>query len=257
MKSSPVKPVSHDRLPSPTALLGRVRSEPVRSAVVLVSIPLMLMLFTYFGSNDFYRRALSGPDTYEDMHGFIYHHVGCFVILGCGSVLLGALLGLGPKKLGLGMGDVAFGMKFCVITIPLLVATLTFAGSYTSDVVAEYPLAKSALASPRLFLVHACFYLLYYVGWEGFFRGYALFGLAERFGAGAAILIQTIPSALIHTSIVVSGKPFSETLLSVPVGIILGWLAIRTRSIWYGFAIHAAAGLLTDLWQYLHAHGVL
>ena len=252
-----MEPASTSCPHSPTGLLQRVRAEPVRSSVVLVSIPVLIMLFTYFGSNDFYRRTLSSEGTYNDLHGFTYHHVGCFVILGCGSVLLGALIGLTPRKLGLGLGDVAFGAKFCAVTIPLLVVPLTLAGSYTPDVAAEYPLAKGALESPELFLIHACFYLVYYVGWETFFRGYALFGLAERFGAWAAILIQTIPSALIHTSIVASGKPFSETLLAVPAGIILGWLAIRTRSIWYAFVIHAAIGLLTDFWQYLHADGVL
>ena len=248
---------SDDNRVSPAALLRRAWGKPARSTVILASIPVMLALFTYFGSNDFYRRALSTPSSYNDLYGFIYHHVGFFVILGCGSVLLGAVLGLGPRKLGLTLGDAAFGAKFCAIVIPLIVVPLTLAGSYAGDVAAEYPVAKSALNGPWPFAIHACFYMLYYVGWETFFRGYILFGLNERFGAQAAILIQTIPSVLIHTSIVASGKPFAETLGAVPVGIILGWLAIRTRSIWYGFAIHAAIGLLTDFWQYLHAHGQL
>ena len=235
----------------------RARSEPARSSIILISIPVLIALFTYFGSNDFYRRAISTPETYDDLHGFIYHHLGSFVILGLGSVLMGMLLGFRPRDLGLGPGDGAFGAKLSGMIILLIVAPVTLAASYTPGMAAEYPVAKSALESRTLFIIHAAFYMLYYVGWETLFRGYALFGLAERFGACAAILIQMIPSTLIHTSIVASGKPFVETLSAVPAGIFLGWLAIRTRSIWYGFAIHAAAGLLTDFWQYLHAHGML
>jgi len=241
----------------PRGPLARMRSEPARSGMILISIPLVLALFTYFGSSDFYRRVLSTPRAYNDLHGFIYHHVGSFVILGCGSVLLGMLLGFRLRDLGLGLGDAALGTGLCSVIVVLIVAPATFAVSYLPGMAAEYPVAKSALETRTLFTMHAAFYMLYYVGWETFFRGYALFGLAERFGAGAAILIQTIPSTLIHTSIVASGKPFVETLSAVPAGIFLGWLAMRTGSIWYGLGIHAAAGLLTDFWQYLHAHGQL
>ena len=238
-------------------LLEAARLEPRRSAVVLVSVPVLIIVFTYFGSNDFYRRALSSPGGYDAANGFIYHHLGAFVILGCGSVLLGGLLGFTPRQLGLGLGDAAFGIRFCAFAVPLLVVPITLAGSYTPDVAREYPVAKAALDGPGLFLRHAAFYLLYYVGWEAFFRGYMLFGLMGRFGGWTANLLQMIPSTLIHTSIVVSGKPFAETLGAVPAGLVLGWLTLRTRSIWYAVAIHGSIGILTDFWQYLHAHGVL
>ena len=229
-------------------LLRTLRTEPLRSNIVLVSIPVLLVIFTYFGSNDFARRHFFTPETYSDLYGFIYHHLGAFVILGLCSVVLGSVLGFRPRGLGLGAGDWRFGLKFCAIVIPLLVAPITFAGSHSADVLREYPVSKEALRSGGAFAMHVAFYLCYYVGWEVFFRGYALFGLIERMGKWGAILVQVIPSTVIHTSIVCAGKPFAETIGAVPVGILLGWLTVRTRSVWYAFAIHAAIGVLTDVW---------
>ena len=237
--------------PVETHLGSRTRTEPLRSSIILVSIPVLIVLFTYFGSNDFYKQKLSTPESFSNLHGYIYHHLGAFGILGVGSLLLGSVLGFRPGALGLGLGDWRYGLKFCAVVIPLLVVPITLAGSYTSDVIREYPVAKEALAGPKQFAIHAAFYLFYYVGWEFFFRGYSLFGLAGRLGKWPAIMIQTIPSTVIHTSIVSMGKPFGETLGAVPAGIIFGWLSLRTKSIWYAFAIHASFGVLTDLWLFL------
>jgi membrane protease YdiL (CAAX protease family) len=84
--------------------------------------------------------------------------------------------------------------------------------------------------------------VLYYVAWEFYFRGYLLFSLKKDFGALSAVLIQTISSCLIHI-----GKPEGEILGSIPVGILFGIIALRTRSFWYVFVLHAALGVLTDL----------
>ena len=69
-------------------------------------------------------------------------------------------------------------------------------------------------------------------GKEAFWRGFLFFGLEEKFGI-YAILIQMIPFVLLH-----QGKPFIESVGAVFGGIALGYLAYRTRSIWYGIIIH-------------------
>jgi membrane protease YdiL (CAAX protease family) len=68
--------------------------------------------------------------------------------------------------------------------------------------------------------------------WEFLFRGYMLFGLEESIGK-SAIFVQTIPFVLLHL-----GKPFLETLLCIPGGFILGYVAYRTRSVLPCFIIH-------------------
>ena len=107
----------------------------------------------------------------------------------------------------------------------------------------EYPLAKSLLSDQsNLLLYQSAYIIFYYFGWEFFFRGFLLFGLKDRFGDINAILIQTISSCLIHI-----GKPEGEILGSIIIGILFGIIALRTRSIWYVFLIHAAIGVFLDL----------
>jgi membrane protease YdiL (CAAX protease family) len=69
-----------------------------------------------------------------------------------------------------------------------------------------------------------------------------LFGLKDSFGPVNAVLIQAISSCLIHL-----GKPEAESIGALPFGLVLGYVALRTGSFWYGFAIHASLGVLLDL----------
>ena len=53
--------------------------------------------------------------------------------------------------------------------------------------------------------------------------------------------------ALIHIY-----KPFPEAVGSIIAGYVLGWLALRTRSIWPGVFVHCSVALAMDtlaLWQ--------
>jgi len=74
--------------------------------------------------------------------------------------------------------------------------------------------------------------LLDLFGWEFFFRGWLIFGLARKFGA-EAIWLQAVPFALAHI-----GKPEIETLSTIFGGFAFGWVAWRTRSFIYPLLIH-------------------
>ena len=69
-----------------------------------------------------------------------------------------------------------------------------------------------------------------------------IFSLEARFGAFAAILIQTIPSAIVHI-----GKPVGESFGAILAGLVFGYLAVRTRSILYPLILHAVVGIGMDL----------
>ncbi len=143
---------------------------------------------------------------------------------------------------GFGLGVKREGVLAAALGITFLVLPMAYIGAKMPDVQAEYPLCKDLCTNSRLIFWYYLSYAgLYYLAWEFYFRGYLLFGLAEKFGALNAILIQTIPSCLVHI-----GKPQGELLGSIPFGIALGFLAIRTGSFWYGFCIHVALGILTD-----------
>ncbi len=83
-------------------------------------------------------------------------------------------------------------------------------------------------------------YGLQFFALEFFFRGFILRGLAAEMGA-TAVLAMAIPYCMIHF-----GKPLPECLGSIIAGIVLGTLAMDTRSIWGGVTIHVAVAWLMD-----------
>ncbi len=81
---------------------------------------------------------------------------------------------------------------------------------------------------------------------EFFFRGYLLFGLEQKLGY-AAIAAATLPYGIIHYD-----KPFPEAMAAVLAGAVLGFLALRTRTILGGAVIHSSVGATMDflaLWR--------
>jgi uncharacterized protein len=73
-----------------------------------------------------------------------------------------------------------------------------------------------------------------------------LFGTAPAVGPVIAIVIQTVPFAILHAT-----KPPAEAFLSILGGLLLGALVWRCRSFWIAVPIHAAQMLILDLWSTL------
>jgi len=90
------------------------------------------------------------------------------------------------------------------------------------------------------------FYALQFVAIETFFRGFLVLGLAEVLGS-TAVLVATVPYLMIHFV-----KPPLEAAASIVGGIVMGTLALRSRSIWWGVALHVAIAALMDVMSLGH-----
>ena len=75
---------------------------------------------------------------------------------------------------------------------------------------------------------------------EMFFRGFVLGGLAAAFGDPRAIFVSSALFAAMHASV----GTFIPLLMA---GMLLGWLYLRTRSIWPPIAVHSAQNALAIL----------
>jgi membrane protease YdiL (CAAX protease family) len=75
-------------------------------------------------------------------------------------------------------------------------------------------------------------------------------GLEKSFGAGA-VFVMIVPYCMIHY-----GKPMPETIGAIGAGIILGTLAMRSRSIWGGVVVHCAVAISMDLLALQHCPGM-
>lgn len=123
----------------------------------------------------------------------------------------------------------------------LVVMPFVIGASFTTTFQGAYPrYGHAARSFTHLFVWEgvygAQFFLL-----EFFYRGFMLMALARRFGSHA-IFVMIVPYAMIHFT-----KPLAETLGSIVAGVVLGTVALRSRSILGGFAIHCGVAWSMDV----------
>jgi membrane protease YdiL (CAAX protease family) len=215
-----------------------------KSGLILLVVPVVLLLWVYCGKRPCFDQIFGQVQAgwNQDLGGAIYEYLAAFLLMFVVPVaIVKAVFKSSLREFGFRVGDVGWGFRFVIILLPVFLL-VAYIGSLDPAVREEYPLAGSAMGCPSLFLVVEVFYLIYYLGWEFLFRGFMLFGLEERYGALAAILVQMIPSAIVHI-----GKPASESFAAIVAGLVFGYLAIRTHSILYPLILHAAVGIGTDV----------
>ena len=101
-----------------------------------------------------------------------------------------------------------------------------------------YPMYKPESLS--LWLFYEFVYMLQFFAIEFFFRGFALIRLEQIIGK-FAIVVMVIPYSLLHIH-----KPFPEALASIVAGLVLGYLALKSRSIWPGLFVHCGVAFSMD-----------
>ena len=215
-----------------------------QTTIILLSSALLLTLHKRYNKTGFFRTNLA---TYFDnlplveSHPYYYWFLSTAISLLLIPILL-ALFGtkqklsdygirLGKQKLGWGVTFAAW-----ILMIPVVIIAVKVYPPF----LAKYPFCKAVASSWTAFLPYQLAYGVYMFSWEFFFRGYMLFGLEKRFG-NYSILIQTIPFAVTHFS-----KPLPEALGSIIAGVLLGVLALETRSFIYGAAIHWLVAMTMD-----------
>jgi membrane protease YdiL (CAAX protease family) len=128
------------------------------------------------------------------------------------------------------------------ITLIILMFPLLYWASGRPAFLRIYPFVKQLGPDwQKTILIWEAAYVLRFFCLEFFFRGYLLFALEAKLGY-AAIAVSTLPYGVIHF-----GKPFPEALGAVFAGTILGFIALRTRTIIGGVIIHSSIAVLMDL----------
>lgn len=238
-----------------------LRGLDLRVVWILTVSSVLLVVFRKFGGSSYFEASLR-PEAlkghpYLSVYGDYYWFLACFVLLGALPLVLSLPKGVRPEQMGLGLGDWRFGLK-CTLALVLVMVPVVVIASRFSTFWRYYPLNHTlALQAARWvadvgvadlpdgfmrhFLAFELLYAVYFIGWEFFFRGYMTFGLHARMGVHG-VFVANIPFALLHV-----GKPFPEALGSIVAGIALGLFALRARSFWYCFLVHAAIAWTMDL----------
>ena len=163
-----------------------------------------------------------------------------FTLLGILPFTLAAAVGLRHSDLGLGMGNLKLGLIVISVGTPFAVLG-GYVGAQNPAIQQAYPLDPNVTTAVAVFTVHALLYLLYYIGFDFFFRGFLLFGLLPRFGPIASNLFQAGLATLVHV-----GKPTTELIAAFPASLLFGYVTLRTGSIWYAVFGHWMVGLAMD-----------
>jgi hypothetical protein len=212
-------------------------------AVACVVASCALILSHYQGDIGFFGTYLSAGLTgiKAELYPFLYWLLASFVLFLPLPLVAAALTpGIRLKDTGLGPGNWRFGLLATAV-IAAAFLPIVFIASRTATFSEHYPLCGAARASVGAFLVYEACYAIYFVGWESLFRGYLLFSLEPSMGK-MAVFATMMPFVVIHY-----GKPEPEVFGSVIAGLALGFLALRTRSFWYGALIHILAALSMDV----------
>jgi len=146
-----------------------------------------------------------------------------------------------PADYGIDIGNFKVWIKDLVIFLWIMLIILLIVFKFTRFK-STYPLSLTARLGLRNFFIYEAVQLFHMMGWEFFFRGFMLFGLAKKIDKNLAILIQTIPFAILHYR-----KPPLEAYGSIFAGIFLGIIAIRGKSFLPCAILHFLVALFADI----------
>jgi membrane protease YdiL (CAAX protease family) len=220
-----------------------------RPIVVLITVAVSLTLQEYIGEREFFSKHF--PDLAYGDYGELMRHAWWALWRFLGYVVIPVIVILcmpGERLRDYYLSFKNFRRKagvyvvlFLLILPVVIAAPRLFAGFYLT-----YPFYKWANRSAFDLWTWEAMYAVQFMSLEFFFRGFMLKALRPRFGSHA-IFVMIVPYCMIHY-----GKPMPETLGAIVAGLVLGTLAMRTRSIWGGVLIHIAVAITMDMMAVSH-----
>ena len=218
---------------------GRV---DVHVLVVLLTVAAVLTLQEYLGGHDVYDQLFPGKGSaYRELLGFAWWsgwRVFGYVVVP--MAVLACLPGERIRDYHVSLRGVRKHLWIYAVMFALILPAVAIA-STTPAFRQTYPFYRLANRSYTDLVLWELLYAAQFFALEFFFRGFLLQGLRRALGANA-IFVMLVPYCMIHY-----GKPMPETLGALGAGLILGTLALRTRSIWGGVLIHVGVAVTMDV----------
>ncbi len=153
-----------------------------------------------------------------------------------------------PRDVGLSLEKWKTSLSYALVLV-LLATPFMIYGSRLPQFKAYYPLWEPARTSIQNLVLLETGMLVLMFNTEFFFRGFLLFSLRDylksiniKKAEGAAIILHALPYALVHI-----GKPGLEVPYSFFVGIVFGYIALKTKSILTPLAAHWSSSVIFDL----------
>ena len=225
---------------------------PDRSTLGLILTPLLIALilllldrfgiqrgyYAYFSDTALYDGITSGQPAFVAQ---LHFSLSCLLLFVVVPLLFHLLLPVKQiYRYGLSLQAAREHFPIYGLLLGIMLPVLWLVSSYP-EFNQFYPMYKPEGLSD--WLLYEVIYFLQFFAVEFFFRGFCLFRL-EKIAGLYAIVLMVIPYALIHIY-----KPLPEAIGSIAAGLILGYLAIKTRSIWPGLFVHGGVAFSMDLFS--------
>lgn len=220
----------------------------VRTTMIFVIASVLLTVYYYWGRPSFYQEHLDvHVVAWLGLEDSEHRALLRYLYWAFSSTLIRVLIPLAlivwwfresPRDYGFRLwerGHARFYAILFAIMLPVIVVA-----SFSPAFQAKYPFYSGAGDSLLHFIVYELCYGTQFFALEAFFRGFLLFALFRRFGYNA-VLIMVIPYCMIHFN-----KPVAETLGSIVAGLVLGYMAIHSRSWLPGALLHWGIGVAMD-----------
>ncbi len=231
---------------------GRERGRfDYRPAVVFIVVAVSLTFQEYYGDRNYFRQLSFMPRSvttgaYWELWTFAWwagwRVLGFLVVPAIAVVLMPGerLRDYGWSLAGLRKHlPLYVGLYLAVLPLVVLV-------SQRPDFQHTYPFYRLANRSTFDFWAWEGLYIAQFVSLEFFFRGFMLTACKATMGV-YSIFPMIVPYCMIHF-----GKPILEVLAAVFAGAVLGFIALRTRSIWGGIIVHVGVAVTMDLLAMRH-----
>lgn len=152
------------------------------------------------------------------------------------------------KHYGWQMGEVKqHWLGYVLLASPIMF--FAFLVSFRDDFANHYPFYNLAHKSWLDLILWECIYIAQFIAVEFFFRGFLVNGLRIPFGS-LSIAVMCLPYLMLHFP-----KLWLESFGAISFGFFLGILALRSKSIWGGVAVHASIALMMDCMAMMQGKG--
>ena len=215
-----------------------LRGEPL---LALTTVAVCLSLITVLATPGWYAATWSSvvPREFQEL-GELAHWslVTCFFY----AIVPWLVLAVQGKSLGdYGVSLHGFVRHAWIYGAMLLImAPIVWMVSQRAAFLDCYPFHRQLTKTWLDLVVWEALYALQFCALEFFFRGFLLFSLKRYIGV-YSIAVMMVPYCMIHFR-----KPPAEIFASIIAGFALGTVALTTRSIWWGAALHIAVAWSMD-----------
>jgi membrane protease YdiL (CAAX protease family) len=195
------------------------------------------VFYYYYGRSHSYIRFFSSSDATSTLSPYLFEWLFAIVLFGLIPLLTDiGLLGKKPGESGFSIGSVK--NIWHVFTMSLLLILLYAWGAARLYEFQEiYPRYKLiGMENDGIIAVYYIILFLAVLFREYFFRGFLLHALKVHLGGWGAILF----TAAIASPLYLNGSPVESTL-AIPLNLLLGWLALKSGSVFY-------TAILSGLW---------